>query len=75
MRYLPARYRNGYHRTLTRQQRRNRWVLWVAVVVLAVGGNRWVASCQRHAPLLAQPAEGVRVASLRTVLYFNPAIR
>jgi hypothetical protein len=27
MRYRPARYRNGYHRTRTKAQRRNRWLL------------------------------------------------
>ena len=31
------------------------------VVVLAVGGNRWVASCQRARPA-AEPAGEVRVA-------------
>lgn len=32
---------------VVRQQRRARWLLWVTVVVLAIGGNRWVTSCQR----------------------------
>ena len=54
MRQTPARYRNGYHRTLTRRQRRNRWLLWVSLVLAAVGGNRWVAGCQRVKPL-AEP--------------------
>ena len=61
MRYLPARYRNGYHRTPTRRQRRNRWLLWGTVLALAVVGNRCVASCQRGRPV-AEPVGKVRVA-------------
>ena len=51
MRQTPARYRNGYHRTLTRQQRRNRWLLWAVLALVTVGGNRWVAGCQRVTPV------------------------
>ena len=54
MRRVPARYRNGYHRTLTRQQRRNRWWLWAVLALVTVGGNRWVAGCQRVQPV-AEP--------------------
>lgn len=50
MRRTPARYRNGYHRTLTRRQRRNRWLLWVVLALITLGGNHWVAGCQRVKP-------------------------
>lgn len=63
MRQTPARYRNGYHRTLTRQQRRNRWLLWAVVALMAVGGNRWVAGCQQ-AKTVAKPAT-ILVAAVR----------
>lgn len=69
MRQLPARYRNAYHRTLTSSQRRNRWLLWVGVGVLAIGGNRWVASCQQApAPPPPHPREAVRVAQVSEAL-------
>ena len=55
MRYRPARYRNGYHRTLTHKQRRNRWLLWGVLAMATVGGNRWVAGCQPVEPS-AEPA-------------------
>ncbi|MBD2768475.1 hypothetical protein IC235_11300 [Hymenobacter sp. BT664] len=51
MRHLPARYRNGYHRTLTRQQRRNRWLLYGALVLLTITSNCYVARCQRVEPV------------------------
>lgn len=63
MRHNPARYRNGYHRTLTRQQRRNHWLLWAGLVVLTVTGNRCVASCQRVEPA-AEPGRWTRQAML-----------
>ena len=55
MHRIPARYRNGYHRTLTRKQRRNRWLLWGVLALLTVGGNSWVAGCQQVKPS-AKPA-------------------
>ena len=55
MRQVPARYRNGYHRILTRKQRRNRWLLWGVLTMATVGGNRWVAGCQPVEPR-AEPA-------------------
>lgn len=60
MRHRPARSRNGLPRTPTHRQRRNRWLLWGTVLVLAIGGNRWVAGCQRVHPV-AVPAGAVRV--------------
>lgn len=51
MRQTPAHYRNGYHRTLTRKQRRNRWLLWAVLALLTLGGNRLVAGCQRVKPV------------------------
>ena len=62
MRRLPARYRNGYHRTLTHKQRRNRWLLWGVLAMATVGGNRWVAGCQRVKPV-AEPGT-IRVAAI-----------
>ena len=53
MRYRPARYRNGYHRTLTRQQRRNRWLLYAGLALLTLAGNRCTAACSRVEPLTA----------------------
>jgi hypothetical protein len=44
MRHRPARYRNGYHKTRTRLQRRNRWLLGITLVLVAVGVNRCTAS-------------------------------
>ena len=43
----PARLRNYYRKTLSRQQRRNRWLLYAGLVLLAVVGNRCTASCTR----------------------------
>lgn len=40
------RYRNGYHRTLTRLQRRNRWLLGISLLVLVIGANRCTAYLQ-----------------------------
>jgi hypothetical protein len=67
MRYLPARHRNGYHRTLTRQQRHNRWLLWMALVLLTVGGNRLVAGCQQ-----VEPPTGPRITI--AALLYNPPL-
>jgi hypothetical protein len=47
MRFRPARYRNGYHRILTRRQRRHRWLLYFGLALLALSGNRCAASCTR----------------------------
>ena len=67
MRQTPARYRNGYHRTLTRKQRRNRWLLWAVLVLIAVGGNRWVAGCQRAKPVDTPPTIMVTAACITKV--------
>lgn len=65
MRRIPARYRNGYHRTLTRKQRLNRWLLWAVLALFTVGGNRWVAGCQQVKPV-AQPAT-IKVTAISVI--------
>jgi hypothetical protein len=53
MRHRPARHRNGYHKTRTRLQRPNRWLLGITLELLAVGINRCTASMRQPAPASA----------------------
>jgi hypothetical protein len=40
MRYRPARYQNGYHRTLTTAQERNRWGLYLGLLLMLMMTSR-----------------------------------
>jgi hypothetical protein len=54
MRHRPARQRYGYHKTLTKARRRNRWLLAIGMLLLAVGANR-CASALRQPTLPTGP--------------------
>jgi hypothetical protein len=51
MRYRPARYRNGYHRTRTKAQRRNRWLLYVGLALLTLVSYRCAVWWSRPRPI------------------------
>jgi hypothetical protein len=48
--YQPARFRHHYRKTLSKEQRRNRWLLYLGLLLLTVGGNRCTASCRKREP-------------------------
>jgi hypothetical protein len=49
--HQPARLRNHYRKALSPAQRRNRWLLYLAGVLLIVGVNRCAVSCRSRAPI------------------------
>ncbi len=44
----PARFRNHYRKSLTRSQRRNRWLLYAGLALLTLTGNRYATNCSRR---------------------------